>query len=214
MKWRCALLQRWLPDYLDGNLPAFWQRRIGAHLSVCPGCRQELEALHEVVAVLKAQPMTDPGPGFWEEFSREMHLKLVQAAQTVQPAPAPPAPRRSPIPYLLLGAPALAALILAVLLHFTAPSRPLLVQPQMAHQAPPAPKASQVVQAPAPEEQYAYAALGEEEDVSPEEDVTTWDVEPLVSRLTDQERKALLNRLRLREKDGSCATLSSSVYVA
>ena len=40
MKWQCALLQRWLPEYPDGDLPAFWKGRLQAHLAHCPACRE------------------------------------------------------------------------------------------------------------------------------------------------------------------------------
>ncbi len=91
MKWRCALLQRRLPEYLDGELPGFWRRLLKAHLEVCPQCHQELEALAQVVQALKAAPVADPGPEFWAEFNRELHLKLAQtahAAAETTPAPA------------------------------------------------------------------------------------------------------------------------------
>ena len=82
MKWQCALLQRWLPEYPDGDLPALW-RSAGSRpiWHGCPACREELAALREVVAAIEATPVADPGPEFWREFSREMHLKLVQADQ-------------------------------------------------------------------------------------------------------------------------------------
>ena len=122
MKWQCALLQRWLPEYPDGDLSAFWRRRLKAHLAHCPACRAEQQALKEVVDALQAAPAADPGPEFWTEFSREMHLKLVQASQEGQLAPA-----RSVwwgrLPYLV-GAPALAALILWVAVGYLNPERP------------------------------------------------------------------------------------------
>jgi anti-sigma factor RsiW len=216
MKWRCTLLQRWLPGYLDGDLPAFWQRRLGAHLKVCPQCRQDLEILGQVVDAVKAAPVADPGPEFWQEFSREMHLKLAQAAQT---APAPFPPRRLPLSYYLLGAPALAVLLLWLIMHFTAPHGPLLTPPQMAQTPKPPPAtqvtqapATQVPQAPAAEEQFVYASMAKGDVLAPEEDdFSSWDIEPVIADLTDQERKILLNKLRLEEKNGSCVMSSSSV---
>ena len=64
MKWRCVLIQRWLPDFLDGELKPFWQRRLKAHLDVCAHCRQELEGLQETVDVFRGSPSPDPGPAF------------------------------------------------------------------------------------------------------------------------------------------------------
>ena len=91
MKWQCALLQRWLPEYPDGDLPALGKRWLKAHVAHCDACRRELAELQETAAALKATPVADPGPEFWTEFSREMHLKLVQAGQESQAAPAPAA---------------------------------------------------------------------------------------------------------------------------
>ena len=68
MKVQCALLQRWLPEYPDGDLSAFWRGRLQAHLERCPVCREELAALKEVEMALKAAPVADPGPEFWRSF--------------------------------------------------------------------------------------------------------------------------------------------------
>ncbi len=190
MKRRCALLRRWLPGYLDGDLSGFWRRRLRAHLEACPACRHELEALGEVVTAVKAAPVTDPGQDFWEGFSRELHLKLAQAN-----VPAP-VPRRSRIPYYLLGAPALAVLLLWAATHLTDLRRPVL--PQMAQTVAP--------------EQLVYVALDEDGAwQDEEEDYSNWDLEPVIADLTEKERTVLLKKLRLKEKDGSCGALSSSV---
>ncbi len=154
MKWQCALLQRWLPEYPDGDLPAFWQRRLKSHLEHCPACRQELAALREVVAAIKAAPVTEPSPEFWTEFSRELHLKLAQVSHEIQAAPEAPRPWWGKLPYIL-GAPALAILALWLVTYFTNPERPALApQPQVATQeAPPKalepPKVAEAGRAPA-----------------------------------------------------------------
>lgn len=140
MRWQCALLQRWLPEYPDGDLPAFWKGRLQSHLEHCPACRQELAALKEVVAAIKAAPVAEPGPEFWTEFSRDLHLKLARVAHETQEA-TPETPRTSlwwsRLPYLL-GAPALVVLLLWVATYFTNPERPVLAPPpQMAQKAAP-----------------------------------------------------------------------------
>ncbi len=231
MRWRCALLQRWLPEYPDGNLPAFWKRRLRTHLDGCPSCRQELAELGEVLEVLKAAPVADPGPDFWEDFSRDMHLKLTQAAH---PAPAPWRLKRS---YYLLGAPAVAVLLLWLGAHLMEHQTPLPgPAPQMAQQpgsktraqeqvSPALTPAPQLAQKKAPEQLQSVALEVqkktspkspsavelEDEAILPEEDFTSWDPDPVIAELTDQEREILLKKLRQQEKDGSCVTFPSSV---
>ena len=61
MKWQCTLLQRWLPEYPEGDLPAFWRGRLKAHLERCPVCREELATLREAVEAMQAAPVADPG---------------------------------------------------------------------------------------------------------------------------------------------------------
>lgn len=124
MKWQCALLNRWLPEYPDGDLPAWGKRWLKSHLPGCPACRQELAELRQVIAAIAAAPAADPAPEFWREFSRDLHLKLVQAAQEGQAAPAAAGFRWFRLPYLL-GAPALAALLIYVAVQFTGPGAPI-----------------------------------------------------------------------------------------
>lgn len=166
MGWHCALLQRWLPEYPDGDLPAFWKRRLQSHLERCSECRRELAALQEVVAAIKAAPVAEPEPEFWTEFSRELHLKLARAAHDIKDAP--PAASRlwwSRLPYLL-GAPALAVLALVMITYFSSPEAPILApKPQMAEESAPTPamKASRVAEAPKSLEAPKVAAVPQAE---------------------------------------------------
>jgi hypothetical protein len=56
----------------------------------------------------------------------------------------------------------------------------------------------------------SLASLGDEETDS-EEDVLTFDPDPVLADLTDKEREKLLERLRRQEKDGSWLQESYSV---
>ncbi len=200
MSWGCRLLKQWLPEYPDGNLPAFLRRLVGAHLAGCPACRHELAVLKEVEAAIRATPVKDPGPEFWDAFNRQLHLKLAQAA------PAAPAPRRFKIPYYLLGAPALAVLVLWIAAHLTEPQTPVLTQPQVAREAPQAPNAkgtppAQVAQE-TPQEQIVFAGMGNGL-LQDEDELPNWDPDPVIADLNDQEREILLKKLKSQEKDGS-----------
>jgi hypothetical protein len=126
MKWRCALIQRKLPDYPDGELSPFWKRQVEAHLEVCPECRRELADLAAVVRLYQDHPLPDPGPAFWQEFERELHFKLAQVNQSPEPAS-----RYRHLPHYLVGATALAG-ILALAVYLGPFSRPTPA-PQLAH---------------------------------------------------------------------------------
>ncbi len=146
MKWRCALIQRKLPDYPDGELSPFWKRQVAAHVEECPECRRELEELSAVVRLYQDHPLPDPGPAFWQEFERELHLKLAQVNQGPELAP-----RYRYLPHYLVGATALAG-ILALAVYLGPFSRPTPA-PQLAHrleksQVPAAPLAERAPQAP------------------------------------------------------------------
>lgn len=156
MTWRCALIQRRLPDYPDGELSPFWKRLVAAHLEVCPECRRELKELSEVVRLYQSQPLPDPGPAFWQAFERELHLKLARVNQS----PEEEASRLRRLPHYVLGALALAGILaLAVYLgpFSSSPPVPQLAQRQEEARVPPAP----LIQRPSPPPPQATAAAPE-----------------------------------------------------
>lgn len=214
MKWRCVILQRWLPGYLDGDLPGFRRRWLEAHLSRCPACRQEAAEMREVMEALQASPVEDPGPAFWQEFNQELHLKLARAAQEAAPAPR----RGFQIPYYIAGAAALGALVLYISVQSPVTQQPLVKQeaktaPAPAVQSAP-PRLAESPPAPAAEadlEKVIYAGWGDNNGLESEDDLISWDLDPVIADLSEKEREALLKKLRSRGKDGSCAPLSSSV---
>lgn len=216
MKWQCALLQRWLPEYPDGDLPAFWRGRLQGHLDGCPACRAELSALKEVVEAIQSAPVADPGPEFWGQFSREMHLKLVRTAQEGKMAPACSA-WWGRLPYLV-GAPALAALLLYVGIGYLTPERPgLTPPPEMAKQEVVKEKLAATPPAPArviPEEPkgFVYVARNGGEEAAPEDEPE--DLDATLAGMTPHEKEAFLKKLSQHEKDGSCLKRHSAIYWA
>jgi hypothetical protein len=237
MKWQCALLQRWLPEYPDGELPAWGKRWLRSHVVHCAACRQELAELREVAAAIEANPVADPGPEFWQKFSRDMHLKLVQATHEGQAAPAPARPRWFRLPYLL-GAPAVAVLLVWVAVHLTGPGIPVQNQARLkleeaakmvkvARKSPTPPSAASKMaavlhQGPvAPSEPAAAPAGGMEQIVTvaleegaglPDEevDISGWDLDAELAGMTAQEKEIFLHKLHQRKKDGSCLERFSS----
>ena len=214
MKWQCALLQRWLPEYPDGDLPAWVKRWLKSHVVRCSACRQELADLREIVAAVEATPRTEPSPEFWREFSREMHLKLVQAAQEQPAAPVSARPRWQRLPYLV-GAPVLAVLLLYVAVQLTGPGTPVQNQALVKQEVPakvaavpptkPAPPAA-VPAAPLPStEQFVTVAVEENTPLPVEEvDISGWELDSELSGMTEQEKEAFLKKLHQHKKDGSC----------
>jgi len=215
MRWECALLQRWLPEYPDGDLPALPKRWLKAHMARCAACRRDWAGLRETVSAIEATPVADPGPEFWTQFSRELHVKLAQAAQANPADPAPTSIRRFNLPYLL-GAPVLAVLLLWVAVYYTGSGSPGPDQNLARQSAPPTvaavpqtpaikPPAS-VAAAPARGmEQFVPVALEEGGSLPTEEvDISGWDLDSELAGMSDHERELFLKKLHQRAKDGSC----------
>ncbi|MFZ5447837.1 MAG: zf-HC2 domain-containing protein [Thermodesulfobacteriota bacterium] len=219
MKWQCALLQRWLPEYPDGDIPGWGKRWLRHHLDHCAACRRELAGFQEMITAVKASPAQEPGPEFWNDFSREMHLKLVKVAQEGQAAPESPFSRWLRLPYLL-GAPVLAVLLLWVAVHLTGPGNLAQNQgivkqeakPEMpvkvagVPQRTPAPPPAPVAAAPAEGlEQFVTVALEENGTLPLEEaEISGWDLDSELAGMSDQEKEIFFKRVYQRAKDGSC----------
>ncbi len=221
MKWQCALLQRWLPEYPDGDLPGWVKRWLQSHVAECSDCRQELADLREMEAAVEAMPRSEMPPEFWQEFSREMHLKLVQAAHQQQSGLSPARPLWRRLPYLV-GAPVLAVWLLSVAVHLTGPGTPIQDQTMVKREAPaktaavPPAAPQPVAVVPAPPglsvDQFVSVALEEGGPVPVEEvDISGWDLDTELSGMTEQEKEAFLKTLHQHKKDGSCVE-GLSVY--
>lgn len=99
-------------EYLDGELAGVARAEFEAHLKGCRGCREELQELHETLALIERMPAPEPPEAFWQQYLRELRQK-------VAPVPTPSRwetwlgsiPLR-PIPALAVGI----VLILAVFL--------------------------------------------------------------------------------------------------
>jgi len=190
---------------------------VESHLQRCPACREELAGYEEVVRTIKAAPPPDPEPHFWENFNRELHLKLAQSAQSA-PAPAVSSPFKKR--YYWLGAPALAALLIWVAIGYLNPGQPVPTAPApMAKQERAAEKmaATPQVPAPSPETKGTVALVAQNgEEMLPDDD---WDdlrgdLDSTLSGMTEQEKETFLKRLRQHDKDGSCIRKYSAIFWA
>jgi alkylated DNA repair dioxygenase AlkB len=133
-----------------------------------------LAELRQVAAIVKSQPVSQPGAEFWENFHLELHRKLAQVNQ----APVRTRPYR---PYFLVAAgPALAVLVLWVGGYLTPvrePARPRL--PMMAQAAAP--------------QQLVYAGL--DDGLWQEEEFPSWDVNAVLVDLPDHEQELVLKKV-------------------
>lgn len=225
MKWRCALIQRWLPEYPDGELSPFRRRRLEAHLRDCPACRKELAEIREVEQAYRKHPLPEPGPDFWEKFQRELHLRLASLNQQTQV----PEPRRFKLPYLV-GASALALFIIFIshyLVNLQRPGEPSrlaesfkLEQPlggakessvELAREPRPLPEMGRFREADADQVLMIYQKSQAGHAVAPEEviyaglndglwqeEIPSWDVDAVVADLSPQERELLAENLSSR----------------
>ncbi|MFZ5453234.1 MAG: hypothetical protein ACOZF2_15350 [Thermodesulfobacteriota bacterium] len=187
---------------------------VGSHLARCPACREELAEVEEVVRRVKTAAVVAPEPQFWQNFNRELHLKLAQST------PAPPPSRSTKLPYYLLGAPALAALLIWVALGYFNPERPLMAPPaQMAKQDKASEKtaAKPRVTAPAPETLGAVVFVTQNgEEMPPDDNLMglRGDLDSTLAGMTEKEKETFLKRLRRHEKDGSCLRKSLTIFWA
>jgi hypothetical protein len=168
-----------------------------------------------VVTAIKVAPAKEPGSEFWSDFSRDMHLKLAQAARETLSVPS--ARRWFKWPYLV-GAPALAVLLLWVAVQFTGPGTPVqnqaLVMPKVKQERT-LEMATAPKRAPAPPATAAAVPLGEVEQFVPvaleevatlpaeEVDISGWDLDSELAGMTDQEKEIFLKKMHQRSKDGS-----------
>jgi hypothetical protein len=188
--------------------------------------------MQEVVRAIESIPAADPGPEFWAGFSREMHLKLVQADQAGEMAAPSPSLWWRRLPYLV-GVPGLAALLLWVGVSYlhtgrpgltpAAPVAPLAKQESPA-QAPAAEMAREQKAAPTralpPSEEdknfvYASKKLGGgngDEDSNLEDELD--DLDATLTGMTPQEKEAFLKKLSGHKRDGSCLKRFSAVFWA
>lgn len=204
MTWRCALIQRWLPGYLDAEKGGLRNRLVARHLLRCPACRQELAELEATVRLLKAHPVPDPGPEFWESFQRELHLKLAQLQEEPHPQP-----KRRPLPVplrmMVAAAPLVVLLVALGVWQGYLPGRPgpVLKVPGQETAAAPAPGREEngvelaahgggASHPPGPEK-VLYAGI--DEGLWDEDLVVNWDMDPVLGDLSPQEREALARKL-------------------
>lgn len=109
---RCEEVNRLLPDYSVGNLPAGAELHVREHLKTCESCAQELKHIETIVGFVESIQPADPPPGLWNGVHNRITAPRTKSYRWGWIA----APRRA----LALGIGAAAALSIA---FFAFPSR-------------------------------------------------------------------------------------------
>ena len=78
----CSDYRSLLLAYLDGDLAADTRADLDGHLERCPGCRAELQALQETLALVAGIPAPEPSEAFWQQYLREIRLRATPASGT------------------------------------------------------------------------------------------------------------------------------------
>ena len=86
----CSDVKERTVAYLELDLDAPLVRDITAHLECCASCREEMEALRQVLVRLKRRSVPDPGDRFWHEFPDHVRRQLAQAHGELTPMERPP----------------------------------------------------------------------------------------------------------------------------
>lgn len=63
----CHELEKYLPDFIDNELPASLQQAITEHIEACVVCRAEIDAYRKTVLLVQLRSVPDPGEAYWEE---------------------------------------------------------------------------------------------------------------------------------------------------
>jgi hypothetical protein len=64
----CGEVRDRLIEFYEETLGPLGAEKIRIHLRTCPGCREELRTIEEVIGGLKSQCLRDPGEAFWRDF--------------------------------------------------------------------------------------------------------------------------------------------------
>lgn len=73
----CTQIQELLSEYLDGELPAGRHRQVDAHVSECPECAAELEALRRTVEAVQQLPVHRAPEDLSERLRRRLEEETV-----------------------------------------------------------------------------------------------------------------------------------------
>ena len=82
---RCEEVEFRLPELIEEELPPAQRAEVLTHLHGCATCAAEFSAYHNLFALVQADPVPEPSPGFWEEFLPSLKHRIEQEACGRQP---------------------------------------------------------------------------------------------------------------------------------
>lgn len=85
---RCKEVQFSLLELIEEELPPAQHAEVLTHLQGCPACTAEFSAYHDLLALVQADPVPEPSPGFWEEFLPSLRHRIEQDVHRRQSTPA------------------------------------------------------------------------------------------------------------------------------
>jgi anti-sigma factor RsiW len=109
---RCGEVLDILEAYVDGDLPAAEEERVGVHLDSCPSCAAELALARAIQSELRSLPLPDCPPEVLEKVRRAGRYKVLSFARPE---------RQPPRPWRLAGAAALLAAAAGLSVFFLPP---------------------------------------------------------------------------------------------
>ena len=75
----CNEIQNLTVSYLELDLDPNRVHQVTTHLEMCLACRNEMEAVRQVLVRLKGRVVPDPAEPFWREFPGRVRVRLLHA---------------------------------------------------------------------------------------------------------------------------------------
>lgn len=82
---RCEDVESKLLELIEGELLPAQRAEVLTHLHGCATCAAELSAYHDLFALVQADPVPEPSPGFWEAFLPLLKYRIEQEACSCKP---------------------------------------------------------------------------------------------------------------------------------
>ncbi|WP_337287711.1 zf-HC2 domain-containing protein [Candidatus Methylomirabilis sp.] len=84
---RCEEVQLTLLELIEGEAPPAQHAEVLTHLHGCATCAADFSAYHNLLALVRADPVPEPSPGYWEEFLPALKHRIEQETGRRKPTP-------------------------------------------------------------------------------------------------------------------------------